>query len=356
MRKKGFVLFPLLISGLVIIVFLLMILSFSKKYSGRLQMIKNISQTSLEGLIKPSPTPTPFPFQEMTIPYLRETEFESRLGQMTQTGRNANYTSYVTSYMSDGFKINGFLTVPVDGSKKHPAIVFIHGYVPPENYQTRENYATYVDYFAKNGFVVFKIDLRGHADSEGEAGGGYYSADYVIDTLNAYSALENADFVDKEKIGLWGHSMAGNIVFRALVAKKDIPAAVVWAGAGYTYADLQDYAIDDNSYRPPPEDSDRAKKRQLFRDTYGSFDPEHAFWKQVTPVNYLDGVKSAIQVNHAIDDAVVSIEYSRNLMKVLEDTGIYHELHEYSSGGHNLTGSAFTAAMQKSVEFFRNYL
>ena len=47
-----------------------------------------------------------------------------------------------------------------------------------------------MDYLAQNGFVVFKIDLRGHGDSEGEPGGGYFGADYVTDTLNAHSALE----------------------------------------------------------------------------------------------------------------------------------------------------------------------
>lgn len=52
--------------------------------------------------------------------------------------------------------------------------------------------------------MVFKIDLRGHGESEGEAGGGYYSDDYIQDTLYARAVLQSTDFVDGDNIGLWG--------------------------------------------------------------------------------------------------------------------------------------------------------
>jgi dipeptidyl aminopeptidase/acylaminoacyl peptidase len=215
---------------------------------------------------------------------------------------------------------------------------------------------SYVNSLAENGFVVFKIDLRGHDQSEGEAGGGYYSGDYVIDTLNAQAALASSDFVNPDAIGLWGHSMAGNVTFRSFIASGKIPAIVVWAGAGYSYMDLQSYQIQDISYKPPPPDSVRARKRQQLRNLYGDFDPDSNFWKQVPPTNYLEGASGAIQINHAVNDNVVSIEYSRNLMAILEGSQIIHELNEYPSGGHNLEGATFNQAMQKTVEFFEKYL
>ena len=79
------------------------------------------------------------------------------LGELVEYAKHAQYTSYITSYTSDGLKINGLLTkptskIPVDG---WPAIVFIHGYIPPTLYKTTENYGLYVDVLAKAGFVVF---------------------------------------------------------------------------------------------------------------------------------------------------------------------------------------------------------
>lgn len=303
-------------------------------------------------------SPTPFPFQEVTIPYLRLRSYKSSLGQRSQVSQNSSYTSYLTSYDSDGFKVNGLLTIP-SGEKPAggwPAIVFVHGYIPPANYQTLVNYESYVDYLAKNGFVVFKIDLRGHGQSEGEPGGSYYSSEYIVDVLNARVALQATDFVAPEKIALWGHSMAGNIVARALAAQPKIPAIAIWAGAVYTYTDFSDYSIEDNSYQPPPADSPGRKRRNEMFEKYGQFDPNSSFWKQVPMTNYLSDIKGAISLNHAVDDNVVSIEYSRNLNSILDKTLITHELNEYSSGGHNISGSVFNQAMENTVEFFKQNL
>jgi len=305
-----------------------------------------------------APSPTPFLFQEMTIPYLRTYTFSSNLAELRQYAETNTYVSYLTSYMSDNLRINGLLTIPkgerpADG---WPAVVFVHGYIPPASYSTTENYAAYVDYLARNGVVVFKIDLRGHGQSEGEAGGGYYSGDYVIDTLYARAALMAAEFVNPHAVGLWGHSMAGNIVLRSMASKLDIPAAVIWAGAVYTYEDMQAYGIDDTSYRPPAQASERQRKRQLLRETYGDFNSQSLFWRQVAPTDYLQDFQGALALHHAVDDSVVSIEYSRNLTRLLSQNGVEYELYEYTTGGHNLSGASFNQAMRRTVDFYTQQL
>jgi dipeptidyl aminopeptidase/acylaminoacyl peptidase len=297
----------------------------------------------------------PEPFEQLTIPYLRSRTYSSELGELKKYRDNLNYTSYLTSYDSDNLQINGLLTIP-KGDGPHPAIVFVHGYIAPTIYQTTEKYGDYVDYLARNGYVVFKIDLRGHGESEGEATGSYYSGDYVIDTLNAYAALQKSEFVDPNRIGLWGHSMGGNVVFRSLVAKTDIPAAVIWAGAGYTYTDLLTYRISDNSYRPPQTSTSLSNRRTELRNKYGEFNEDSDFWRKVPGTNYLEGVQTAIQLNHSVDDNVVSVEYSRNLMKTLDSTTLVHELNEYQSGGHNISGSAFGQAMRETVDFYLEHM
>ncbi len=297
------------------------------------------------------------PFKELTIPFLRSRSYSSELGEMSVYKKSANYTSYLTSYDSDGLKINGLLTVPNnDFGQKHPAIVFVHGYIAPTIYKTTEKYVEYVDYLARNGYVVFKIDLRGHGESQGEANGAYYSGDYVIDTINAYKALESADFVDKGKIGLWGHSMAGNVALRTAAVLKNIPATAIWAGAGFTYTDLLAYRISDNSYRPPEQNTQRATRRQELRNTYGDFDPNSDFWKLVPGANYLRDFLGVIGLFHSADDDVVSVEYSRNLKKLLDEAQVENEYHEYGSGGHNISGSNFGRAMQTTVNFFDKFL
>lgn len=300
-----------------------------------------------------------FPFAEMTVPYLRKQNFESNLGALEKISENSSYTSYLTSYTSDGLKINGLLTkpageVPVGGWS---AIIFIHGYISPAQYRTMEKYVAYVDFLASNGFVVFKIDLRGHGDSQGDPGGAYYSADYIIDTLNAYSALQSTDFVDPKKIGLWGHSMAGNIVLRTLAVKPEIPVAVIWAGAVYSYEDFAKYRLSDHSYLVSGNNQERRqRRRQELFNVHGAFDKNSEFWKQVVPTNYLNDFKGAIQIHHAINDDVVNIGYSRDLVNLLNRTSVPYEFYEYKTGRHNIDGASFNAAIERSAEFFKQYL
>jgi cephalosporin-C deacetylase-like acetyl esterase len=90
-----------------------------------------------------------------------------------------NYDRYLASYLSEGNKIFALLTVP-QGEKPEsgwPVIIFNHGYIPPAQYRTTERYIAYVDGFARNGYIVFRSDYRGHGSSEGEASGGYGSPD-----------------------------------------------------------------------------------------------------------------------------------------------------------------------------------
>lgn len=345
-QKKIFIFVGILFCFLLGILFLISLIQ--NKKTGSQSLVSNLF-----------PSPTPFPFIELTVPYLREREYKSALGPLETYSHAGSYTSYLTNYDSDGLKVNGLLTIPTGEKpeKGFPAIVFIHGYIPPTLYRTTEKYSDYVDYLARNGFVVFKIDLRGHGDSEGTPGGGYFGSDYIVDALNAYAALQSADFVNPNAIGMWGHSMAGNILLRSQVAKPEIPAIVIWGGAVYSYEDRDKYGINDNSYRPPTTNNNPSRnRRQELMQKHGSPSASSPFWKQVIPTNYLSDIKGAIQLNHAVNDDVVNVGYSRDLTTLLDKTTVPHELWEYPTGGHNIDGASFVQAMEHTVEFFKKYL
>lgn len=325
-------------------------------FSGRSRVLPG------ENLVVSSPSPASFtpeenqPFRELTIPYLRTLDYSSQLGERQVYQQKATYTSYLTSYTSDGLTVNALLTIPKGEMPEGgwPGAVFIHGYIPPDTYQTTSKYVAYVDYLASHNLAVLKIDLRGHGDSEGQANGAYYSSDYVRDTLFAYSALANSPEVNPARIGLWGHSMAGNVVLRALAVQPQIPAAVIWAGAVYTYSDWQKYGLADHSFRLTDlERADRADKRQALFDTYGEFSAENPFWRQVAATNYLEDIATAIEIHHAKDDSVVNIGYSQDLVPLLKQAGIQYQYFEYPSGGHNISGASFSQAMKRTVDFFQ---
>ncbi len=165
-----------------------------------------------------------------------------------------NYQQYVASYQSDGLKIFALLTVP-NGAKPAtgwPVIIFNHGYIPPTVYRTTERYVAYVDAFARNGYIVFKPDYRGFGSSQGTPVSAYGSPNDTVDVLNAVTTMQRYANADPNRIGMWGHSMGGNITLRALVIDPRIKVAVIWAGVNATYRDLLENWHPTGGDRPPP--------------------------------------------------------------------------------------------------------
>ncbi len=315
--------------------------------------------------LNPTATEALFEFgEEITIQFLRDLEITgSEVTFEEELGTTAHNSKHLVSYISEGSRIYGLLTIPrqepPEGGFK--AVIFNHGYIPPVNYRTTEGYTAYVDYLARSGFVVFKIDCRGHGNSEGEATGSYFSPGYTIDSITALKSLQQMDIIDPQGIGMWGHSMAGNLVLRAMLVETDIQAGVIWAGAVYSYDDFAKFGIDDNTYRPPqPSDSQagsntRRRSQEIF-DTYGRPDSQVDYWKAVSLTENIELLDSPLQLHHAQDDPVVTIGYSSELAAVLQESGKEYEFYIYESGGHNIISPSFDQAMQRTVEYFRNNL
>ena len=185
------------------------------------------STATLTATVTPTPTPTLHP---MNILAARQTEYPSSVITIEDTLEpGANYDRYIAWYESEGLKIYGLLTVPFGEMPPTgwPAIVFNHGYIPPEVYRSTERYIAYVDSLARSGYIVYRIDYRGHDRSEGEASGAYGSPGYLVDVLNAVSALQAFPQADPQRIGMWGHSMGGFLTLRAMVISPSIRAGVI---------------------------------------------------------------------------------------------------------------------------------
>lgn len=311
-----------------------------------------------------TPTPTEVAFgvgEEITIDFLRDVEISgSQITFEEELSPTFYYDRHLVSYLSEGNRIYGLLTIPTSERPEggYKAIVFNHGYIPPNQYETTERYSAHVDHLARNGFVVFKIDYRGHGDSEGEATGSYFSPGYTIDSIAALKSLQTLDLVDPQGIGMWGHSMAGNLTLRAMLMEPQVRAGVIWAGAVYSYDDLSEYGIDDFTYQTPePEEgSDRRRRSREIFETHGRPDAQVEYWRAVSLTENIEHLSSPVQIHHAEDDPVVSIAYSEGLVGALQEAGKPYEFYRYEGGGHNLFSPFFDRAMRRTVAFFREHL
>lgn len=284
----------------------------------------------------------------MSIVSLREGDYPG--GDFTieeRLGNGSNYEQYIVSYLSEGLKIYGLLTVPLQNKPEQgfPAIIFVHGYIPPKQYSTTGNYPTYQATLARAGFVTFKPDLRGHDNSEGEAVGAHYSEKYVIDTLNAIAYLKKLESVDEERIGYWGHSNGGEIGLRVLAVSDDIKAASLWAGVVGSYETMFE------TLNHKIDFLHNATSTSLIKEN-GLPSENPAFWNELDPYRHLDDINSPIQLQHATGDESVPVELSRELKEALEKAGKQVEYIEYQGDNHNI-GANSTLAWERAIAFFK---
>lgn len=300
----------------------------------------------------------------LDIERMRNNEYLGSDLQIEETLEDGlNYYQYIVSYKSEGLKIYGLLTVPIGDLPEGgwPVILFNHGYIPPAQYKTTERYGSYVDNFARNGYIVFKSDYRGHGISEGRPEGAYYSASYTIDVLNALASLKKYKDANPEKIGMWGHSMGGNIVLRSLVVRPDdIKAAVIWGGVVGTYEDLTKNWRRSAPFRLSPEEQAirnmRNSSRTALMQKYGSPSAASKFWISIDPNFYLEDIKVAIQIHTGSDDQEVPAEFSKGLFDRLSKINKVVEFYNYEGGDHNISDPNFSIAIKRSLDFFDKYL
>ncbi len=272
---------------------------------------------------------------------------------------NGNYNEYVTSYKSDGLKIFALLTVPQGEKPKNgwPVIIFNHGYIAPEQYKTTERYVAYVDGFARSGYIVFKPDYRGNGNSQGEPEGAYYSTAYSVDVFNAVSSIKRYKDANPGKIGMWGHSLGGNITLRNIVVDtKDVKAAVIWGGVVGSYEDLMFNWQRRVPFTPSPRQlALRNRFRQEIVDKYKDPRQNPEFWNSIDPTHHLSDLTAPIQLDVGGSDEEVPVAFSKSLYEKLKSAGKVVEYYEYSGSDHNIS-QGFNLAMQRSVDFFNRYL
>lgn len=137
--------------------------------------------------------------------------------------QNGNIALQSVTIKSDSDAITkGILYKPNSASSKKPApgILAIHGYI-----NSNETQSGFAIEFARRGYVVLAIDQRGHGFSQPPAFAEAAGAPMAL----AY--LRNLPFVDKDNIGLEGHSMGGFAVLYAAATFPDDYKAMVLQGS-----------------------------------------------------------------------------------------------------------------------------
>jgi pimeloyl-ACP methyl ester carboxylesterase len=121
-----------------------------------------------------------------------------------------------------GNTMSALLYIPANATPQIPApgILAVHGYI-----NSRETQAGFAIEFARRGYVVLALDQTGHGYSDPPAfANGFGGPDGL-------AHLRSLDFVDKNNIGLEGHSMGGWTVLAAATAMPNDYKSMVLEGS-----------------------------------------------------------------------------------------------------------------------------
>jgi uncharacterized protein len=263
---------------------------------------------------------------------------------------NASYTRYYITYKSGDLNISGIMNIPKGTPPEggFPVLLLNHGHIDTSVYTNGRGLKREQDYLARHGYAVLHSDYRNHADSDKDPDADIrFRLGYVEDVINAAYAVKNSDLasLNKDKIGMLGHSMGGGVTINTLVVQPDlIKAAVLFAPVS---ADQRD-----NFHRWLER---RPEIAQKIIELFGRPEDNPDFWDDISAQTFFDKINAPILLHHGTADESVPIEWSDRLVKQLKGKNKTIDYRVYPGQPHEFT-SAWPEVMQTSLEFFDSKL
>jgi len=209
----------------------------------------------------------------------------------------------------DGTPLDYSLFKPIDlkPGEKRPSITIVYGGPGVQRIEKSWGRQSYARMLAHHGFVVFQIDGRG-ATNRGKAFEDHLYRSMgraeVIDQTAGANWLKAQDFIDPDRMGVYGWSYGGYMTLHML-AQTDLYKS------GVSGAPVTDWALYDTAYT----------ERYL-----GSPNPDHqnyteGAYEDGSVFPYLDGLTEDVLLIHGMADDNVVFRHSVKFMDVMQDRG-----------------------------------
>ncbi len=245
-----------------------------------------------------------------------------------QMGETHPYFPYLASHApatmgeipaADGQPLYYRLTKPADFDPQRRYPVLVHVYGGPGVQRVRNDWQPLpLQFFARQGFVIFELDNRGS---------GYRAKRFedpiyrrlgqveVADQLAGVRFLQQFAWVDAERIGIYGHSYGG---YMALMCLCLAPAVF---RAGIAVAPVTDWRLYDTHYT------------ERFLET-PAINPQG--YADSAVISHLHQLQGKLLLIHGMADDNVLFTHSTLLIKALQDAGKPFELMAYPGAKHAL--------------------
>jgi len=192
------------------------------------------------------------------------------------------------------------------------------------------------DTLANNGYLTVASDYRGFGESEdtpGQQSRGH-RPDYAIDVLNLIASVKNQQKADVNRIGMWGHSMGGEVAMRTAEVTDKLKAIVLWA----------------------PTSTNAADNAGFYGGGRRSPTPSNSNLDDISAINYINYITAPISLHQGLADTEVNPEWSKELNEALQKENKSVEYFEYPDQDHNFRNLGWDIISKRTIEFFDRYL
>ena len=223
--------------------------------------------------------------------------------------------------------------------EKYPVIVNVYGGPHVQRVINKFEGPDMTQYMLQQGYIVFQLDNRG----SNNRGTDFESPIYqqlgkieVDDQITGVKFLHSLSFVDKEHIGIYGHSYGGYMALMSMFKAGEYFKAGV-AGAPVTDWQLYDTHYTERYLNHPMVNSEGYRKSSVFP--------------------YIKGLTGPLMLYHGMADDNVLFTNTTKLMKALQDEGKLFELMTYPGSKHSMRGKKVKVHLNRTIaDFFDRYL
>jgi uncharacterized protein len=307
--------------------------------------------TPLPTTLPPTITPTPDSYAAYSIAGLTSRAYGGGLLEVQSTiAASGLFTRTLITYPSDGLLIYGFMNEP-GGEGPFPVALVLHGYVPPESYNTVAYTTRYADALARAGYLVIHPNYRNFVPSDRDAGfNGDRESDfrvgYAVDVLNLMAIIRQQAGqpgplarADGSQIHLIGHSMGGGITLRVLTVDPAVRAAVLYGAMS---------------------GDERRNYEKILQWSNGQVGAEILAMEElnlqrISPIYHMERITAPVSIHHGVLDDVVPPEWSTDLCQRLRDLGKTVECYSYADQPHTFQGNGDLLFQQRVIDFFNQH-
>lgn len=227
-----------------------------------------------------------------------------------------------------------------DRTKKYPTVIYVYG--GPHSQLIKQSWKGNVQmwqhYMAQQGYIMFTLDNRGTS---------YRGADFeqvihqelgkyeMQDQMKGYKYLTSKDYVDKERIGVFGWSYGG---FMTTSLMTHHPEAFKVGVAGGPVIDWSNYEV-------------------MYGERYMDTPAENPKgYRNTNLCNHAKNLKGRLLMIHGGQDPTVVWQHSQKFATQCVKDGVPLDYFVYPNHGHNVRGHDRVHLMAKISQYFDDFL